>query len=134
MTDPARAVRPVTEPGFSVQELWPTLMLLAALLLPLDVALRRIALPIGEMLAAAWAWILAQRRHSETPVPQVATVGRLKEAKQRSRRDDTSADPVAPVEIPAAAPTAAPPAPAPPPTPGESAASRLLDAKRKRGS
>ena len=102
-------------------------MLLAALLLPLDVAARRIALPIGEMWATAWGWILALRHRQKAPVPQVETVGRLQAAKQRSRKDE---GPVIPLEMPA--PPEAPAPIAAPSAPGESAASRLLDAKRKR--
>lgn len=130
LTDPARAVRPVSEPGFSVQELWPTLVLLAALLLPIDVAARRIALPIGEMLAALWAWLGALRLRNEAPIPQAETVGRLQAAKQRARREESAAE-SAPVEVPRPGPVENAPAAAPP-KPGESAASRLLDAKRKR--
>lgn len=129
LTDPTRAVRPVAEPGFSIQELWPTLVLLAALLLPLDVASRRIALPIGEMFATAWAWLRSVRRRERAPVPQVETVGRLKAAKQRSRHE--RAEP-APVEVPAPIEAPPPAPPVAPAAPGESAASRLLDAKKKR--
>lgn len=81
LTTPRDAVRAVSEPGYSVQELWPLCILFAALLLPIDVAARRIALPVGEILAKALAW-MRRRKATEAQVPE--HVGRLQKAKQRA--------------------------------------------------
>ncbi len=125
LTDAKQAVRAVTEPGFSIQELWQYFVLFAALLLPLDVAARRIALPLGVILAKALAW-LRNRRAVEVAVP--AHVERLQAAKKRA---GTEAGPplagVAPSEEPA------PDNREPRPTQKQGAtAASLLDAKRKR--
>jgi Ca-activated chloride channel homolog len=48
---PAEAVRAADRPGLSIQELWFWFVLAAMVLLPIDVAVRRLALPIGELLA-----------------------------------------------------------------------------------
>lgn len=50
---PVQAFRPVDRPGESVQDLWPTLLLAAALLFVLDIAVRRLAISGQEI--AAWA-------------------------------------------------------------------------------
>lgn len=122
------ALRPVAVPGESVQELWTLFLLAAALLLPLDVASRRIAIPFGEMGAALLArWRALRARESEGPLPQVEAAGRLQSAKARAKREH--------VPVEADPPTvAAPPVrkPTPPAAPGADAATRLLDAKRRR--
>ena len=87
LTKPEEALRPAKDPGASITELWPTLLLLVALLLPLDVAVRRIALPWAEIFAGLRAKLKGKPR---APVPP--TVGRLKEAKRRAQT------PTAPVE------------------------------------
>ncbi|AIE83934.1 VWA domain-containing protein [Fimbriimonas ginsengisoli] len=127
LTSPAQALRPVPNPGASITELWPTLMFLAALLLPIDIGVRRLALPLGEILAKVWARL---RRRPAAPVTQQVTVGRLQQAKQRAQRE-TSPEPAPTVIAPG--PTK-PTAPTPRPTSGTgSTAKGLLDAKRKRG-
>lgn len=134
LTSPADALRPVIEPGESIQELWPSLLLAAAVLLPFDVAARRVAIPFAEMLAALVAWLRARRRLAQEPVPQVEVAGRLRSAKQRARRDGAPAS-LGVEEAPAKPSPAARPAstdrPSPPAAPA-AAAERLLDAKRRR--
>jgi hypothetical protein len=105
------------------------LLAAAAILLPLDVAARRVQLDP----AAIWAWL---RRRREAP-PPTATMDAL----LRRVRSGEAPAPAAP-RPPAAPPRPAGPAPrpaapvrpaAPPPPPaGGSTASRLLEAKRRR--
>ncbi len=128
MTDPLEAVRAVTEPGVSIQELWQWFVLFAALLLPLDVAARRIALPVGEILAKALA-SLRNRRTVEQTLP--THVERLHAAKKRATKD--SPGPVTP-PVPGSAQASTPRQPVKPQPKagtGQTAAS-LLEAKRKR--
>lgn len=126
LKDPSQSVRFATNPGFSIQELWSFFVFFAAILLPLDVAARRIALPINEIVAKALSWL--KTRH--TDVPKAPThVDQLKKAKQRASTPSTGKpesglisenDAVKPIK-----PTA---------TLGGTASSRLLDAKKKRRS
>jgi hypothetical protein len=105
--------------------------LLAALLLPLDIGVRRIALPVGEILSKVWGR-LRTLRAERVPDAQVATVGRLQQAKQRAKTDTGPAtslippsrteapkEPVAPRQVPTGS--------------AGSSASKLLEAKKKRG-
>lgn len=126
--DPGEAFRPVPDAGRSISELWPLFVFLAALLLPFDVGVRRIALPLGEMLARAWGRLRSLRRRPE-PETTRTTVERLQRAKERVAK---RADPVATVTIEREA-EPPPPRSEPPPSAGESAAKRLLEAKKKRG-
>ncbi|HRI43331.1 MAG TPA: VWA domain-containing protein [Fimbriimonadaceae bacterium] len=125
---PEDSFRPVPDAGQSISELWPLFVFLAALLLPFDVGVRRIALPIGEMLARAWGW-LRSRRTRPLQHTTGTTVERLQRAKERvTRRPGAAPDPIAidrAAEQPA--PRREPVAPS-----GDSAAKRLLEAKRKR--
>jgi hypothetical protein len=129
LTKPSQATRPVVEPGYSIQELWSLFVLFAAILLPIDIAARRIALPVGVILAKAMAW-LRNRRASVEGVP--AHVERLHAAKKRAGTDSTE-----PVKVSSAATSV----PADPEkeqartassSGNTSAASSLLEAKRKR--
>ena len=130
------------------RDLWPYLLGLAALLLPFDVGVRRLALGRRD-LERAWAWVMERLpRRRPRPVVEVeapSPVGRLFQAKSRAEERR----PAAGVATPEAAPPPAerPPAPAPPSRPaappppvgagegaaaeGETLAGRLL--KRKRG-
>lgn len=69
------------------REIWRPLLLLAAILFPLDVAVRRLAISRSD-LQKARAWITErltpQRRRSTTDQPQL--LGRLYEARQRARQ------------------------------------------------
>jgi hypothetical protein len=136
LTNPAQAFRPSGNPGESIRDLWPLLLLLASLLLPLDIAVRRLALPFAEIWAAARARLPRLRRRAAAPAPQAQAIGQLHMAK-RSATPAPSGTPER-VEVPAA--PAAKPAPenAPQRQPVEtgsaplSTTQRLLDAKRKR--
>src|SRR2546423_6226436 len=61
ISNPADAFRGVRQPGHSIQELWAYFVLFAALLLPLDVASRRLAITVGEMVSRARNWIRTRR-------------------------------------------------------------------------
>ncbi|MGE0000560.1 MAG: VWA domain-containing protein [Fimbriimonadaceae bacterium] len=65
LTEPKEALRPLQRPGDSVSELWPLLALIAAVLVPVDVAVRRLAVPW----AAVWAWI-RRRAHDTYEEPE----------------------------------------------------------------
>jgi len=132
ITNPTRAIRPVDEPGFSISELWMMFVLIAALLLPLDVAARRIALPVGEIVAKAIAWL----RRERTPVAAASNVERLQRAKARASQPVADApSTVSPREAsgqPGAHPTPGSTNQPPAPTAPGATSSRLLEAKRKR--
>lgn len=125
-TQPAQALRMVPNPGESISELWPFFIFLAALVLPFDVGVRRIALPLRDILAKAWARLRPTRQKSTT---EQVVVGRLQHAKQRAQRTP-SADPP-PTIIHEPEPTRPPVSPVPTTRPG-TASSKLLEAKRKR--
>ncbi|MFZ4507624.1 MAG: VWA domain-containing protein [Fimbriimonas sp.] len=126
---PGEATRPVVRPGESISELWMQFIFAAALLLPFDIAVRRVALPLGEIFAKAIAFL---RRRPAKVEAEASPVGRLHAAKQRVREAQTAA----PVEVPAPEPTtpsAREPMPAPkPPERTGPASSALLEARRKR--
>lgn len=125
---PVEAFRPVPEAGRSISELWPLFVFLAALLLPFDVGVRRLALPLGEMLARAWNGLRSRRQAQ--PSTTGATVERLQRAKERvtQRSAPVTVEPSAP-DRPAE--DRRPSTPSPTPAAG-SAAKRLLEAKKKR--
>lgn len=135
---PVDAFRPMPSPGKSVRDLWPALVLCAAILFPMDVAVRRIALPFAEMWAAlvgVLSAILRRRRAiRRAPAPQAQTISRLHEVK-RSASPPSPSTPspnekvVTPVESAPKPPGKSVVGSAPEPV---SAAQRLLDAKRKR--
>jgi Ca-activated chloride channel family protein len=81
LTNPIDALRPVSRPGVSITDLWLWFLTVAALLLPIDIGVRRVALPFSEMWAKATAF-LARRR--ETPIEPTAAeqrIARLRTAK-----------------------------------------------------
>lgn len=121
LAKPEEAVRFVKDPGASITELWPFLLTFAACLLPIDVGVRRIALPWAEIFAK----LRARVRNRPAPVA-VETVGRLQKAKARVRTETPEAkvETPAPVERPREKKAAS--------GGGTSSAQSLLDAKRKR--
>jgi hypothetical protein len=131
LTQPRQSSRPVANPGHSVQELWAFFALLTALLLPLDVGARRVAVPLGEALAKAVAWVRARRAQVKRPPPKATVAERLSRVKRKPGPDVSAAPGVEPIVIERPEPSRPP---APPASPGGSAASRLLEAKRKRES
>jgi hypothetical protein len=134
--------------GFGVrQDLWPYLLALAALLLPFDVGVRRLALGRRDF-ARMWEWVLARLWSRRRPVAEAPSpVGRLFQAKART---ETQRPRVTPLEVPPPAPAERPreaPSPALPRSTGEGApaspgrvgaegetlAGRLLKKKQRRG-
>ena len=112
---PDLAIRPATNPGYSIDQLWTLFVLFAGILLPLDVAARRIAVPIGAIAAKAGEVF---KKREAAPVPVDPRVERLQKAKNRATA------PAAVEEPKTASQTAKEPV---------SAATRLLEAKRRRG-
>lgn len=127
-TQASQALRTVPNPAESISELWPLFILLAALVLPFDVGVRRIALPLREILAKVWARVRLKRAK---PSAQKVVVGRLQQAKQRAQLP-TADQHQAPVFMDSA--NAEAPQPAPPTAAARAgaASSKLLEAKRKR--
>jgi hypothetical protein len=80
---PAEAFGGVSQPGYSLQELWPLMLILACCLLPFDIASRRVAVPIGELLAKVWSWIRRQRPATVAKT-RSEKVERLHRAKERA--------------------------------------------------
>jgi hypothetical protein len=113
LKEPTEALRPVATPGETVTDVWLWFLLAGALLLPLDVAVRRLALP--------WADLVRMRfgRSVEAEAEPRDRFSRLREAKVRAV--EKSAPPVAPQT-----------APRRPPEATQSAASRLLKARKDR--
>jgi len=126
LEEPAAAFAHTLRGAGTAHELWPALLGLAALLLPFDVGVRRLALGRGD-LARGWAW-MRQRLPRRRPRPAVAgesPVSRLFAAKERvGRRHDPEAAPP-PLE-PSPPPPRATPPPPPPATGDETIAERLL--------
>ncbi len=121
LSKPEEVHRRATIPGESLTEIWPTLLLLALLILPLDIANRRISVPF---------WKLFERKPKQRESTDVARLKTLKKVK---------AAPVEPVPVRPASPTRIireePPAAVEPEVPApnlDSAGSALLEAKRKR--
>ncbi|HVT13988.1 MAG TPA: VWA domain-containing protein [Fimbriimonadaceae bacterium] len=127
-SQPSQALRTVPNPGESISELWPLFIFLAALVLPFDVGVRRIALPLKEIFAKAWARLRPTRQKTAT---QQVVVGRLQQAKQRAQRPTSENHPIPPI-VPTSEPDRRPVSPTSTSTSG-SASSKLLEAKRKRG-
>lgn len=132
ISKPEEALRPVPNPGASISELWPALILFAALLLPFDIAVRRLVLPLGEIFAKVWARL--RRRPSPVATGQQVVVGRLQQAKQRAQavESGTAASPNASSQGPNSPAAPRPSRPVTPPPADGSTAKGLLDAKRKR--
>ncbi|HWA84186.1 MAG TPA: VWA domain-containing protein, partial [Fimbriimonadaceae bacterium] len=126
-SQPGQSLRPVPNPGESITELWPLFILLAALVMPFDIGIRRIALPLKEILAKGWARLRPARQ--KTGAQQVV-VGRLQQAKQRAQRP-TSEDHPTPTIVHTPTPDSRPATPAASSRSG-TASSKLLEAKRKR--
>jgi hypothetical protein len=124
-------------PAWSVVDLWPPLLLLALLLLPLDIAIRRLTLG-REDLAALRARL--GRRQSATGAtsrpPSSPLMIRLAAGKRRARVTLPSA---APPTVPPADAPFSPPAPpdapdppiSPPPTTPSDTLTRLREARRR---
>lgn len=132
----------LSQPPGTAQPLWPLLLLLAALLWPVDIALRRLTLSRTDV-RQAWArsrgWGSLARPAPVAPTPErVEQMASLRRAKERASQDTP---PVTPAvtrvnQPPAVPPVSTQPPPAPPAAPPASAtgntASSLLAKKRAR--
>jgi len=88
LKDPKQAARPLSNPGVSISELWPLLVAIACGLFLLDIALRRIAVPIPELFARVRQDIREKRGVGSTA--PAAPIANLSAAKDRSRSKQTS--------------------------------------------
>lgn len=122
--NPAAAFAPPQTPRMAVVSLAPWLLLLAALLLPLDIAVRRVIITRSD-LQRLRAWLRPTR-----PVETSERMATLISAKQRTRQATAT-----PTDLPDTAPSpAAPPpaaAPAPRPTSGDGSTVGALLKKRR---
>lgn len=127
ISKPEDVLRPVKNAGESIGEIWPLLLFIAAMLIPFDVAIRRIALPFDELVGKA----LAALRRKPKVDDSGELVGRLAQAKTRvaTSRPETrkSSDAEAPMTI-------SRPAPRPPASSkaGGRPAKDLLEARKKK--
>jgi Ca-activated chloride channel family protein len=134
VSKPSEIFRPVELQGKSLSELWPFLVLLSILVLPFDIATRRIVVPMTDL------WKTRKRAPAKQQV--LSPVHSLKSAKlrvqaQTSMRESSPA-PTTSILDSAKAPTARveapkPEAPAKTEIPTGSTASALLAKKRNRG-
>jgi Mg-chelatase subunit ChlD len=120
----ARASRPI----------WPWLLLLAALLLPFDIAVRRLIITKQDI-AKLREWIASRVGVQQTPVPVQADprMQALRKAKERTAREPVSIESVASIEEEKPVPPSAQPIVAPESKPEEKAkstTSALLEKKR----
>jgi Mg-chelatase subunit ChlD len=135
LTAPARGARPI----------WPWLLGLAALLLPFDIAVRRLVVTRYDLQRAwhkAWAW-LAERAPQLTPKPtprteQLSALFQVKTKVQDARRSEPGApEASAPLPPPPSAPGPSAPLASPPPTaapaPATTSAALLAAKKRAQG-
>jgi hypothetical protein len=144
LTEPGQAFAHTLPAGRQTRPIWPTLLLLAALFFPVDVAIRRLRLSRREW-QQAWAWLRQRapgpslRRAAARPAqPAPPSVQALRQARHRARQR-TTPPPAAP--SPAQPPTAGSTKPAGPASPGvenpaprsddEDTFSRLAAAKKR---
>jgi hypothetical protein len=145
LTDPAQAfARPETLPR-SPLDIWRVLLWIAAVLLPIDVAIRRLVIgpeDVEPLLRPLRAFLARRPRAHPTSPPE--TVGRLLERRRRHEAGDhpvsgtpAAAEPDAPPQLEDAPPPEPinPPSPADPPSSaqtGQDTTARLLDSRRRR--
>jgi len=142
LAQPEEAIRPLPRPGETRTDLFRGLLLAALLLLVVDVAVRRIAIPVAEIWARIrhWQGLRHSEREEERQTVSVRTE-RLKRAKTRVRTNATpTPSPFVSEDTP---PATTPPSPASqepartisdgtPRTTSGSASSTLLERKRAR--
>jgi uncharacterized membrane protein len=85
LTEPIDSLRPVARPGVSITDLWLWFLTIAALLLPLDIGVRRVALPFSEMWAKAMAFFRRRREQAQQPSGAEQRIARLRTAKTAVR-------------------------------------------------
>ena len=133
LEEPASAVAHTVRGDGIRRDLWPVLLTLAAVLLPFDVAVRRLVWSRGDAVRA-WSWLrerLPQRRAAPAAPP--SPLSRLLRAKDRADRPRRAPHETAPLrESPRTAPRREPPPPTEAPSEAESLARRLLEQKRQR--
>ena len=136
LAEPIDSLRPVLRPGVSITDLWLWFLTLAALLLPLDIGVRRVALPFSEMWARATAFLRRRREQAVEPTAAEQRIARLRTAKRAQTQPvDESVPDYAPLQGRIIRPPTeeeAPRAPAARPVATGATASQLLAAKRKR--
>jgi hypothetical protein len=87
IADPALSFAPFARPAARTQPIWPALLLIAALLFPLDVAARRLRLTRGDVeRLIVWARSRLHQR-TATIAPRPRALGALFAARDRAARD-----------------------------------------------
>lgn len=139
ITDPALAFLHNLAAVAGAREIWRALLIIAALLFPLDVAVRRLVISNAD-LRRARAWVSARLpwRQSAATTSGPRALGELFNARDRARRRQeraTTAPPPAATQQqpPVEPPEAARPQDAPPPSESDTLA-RLREAKKRRKS
>lgn len=135
LSDPAAAFAPGAGAGRQAWPAWPLLLLLAALLFPLDVALRRLRWGRREWLQTG-QWLSERgpgRRAQPAPVAAPPVLSDLFQARERARRRQANLGrPVGPPAEPASpSPVSPPELPSAPASPPEDTLSRLRAAKKR---
>jgi uncharacterized membrane protein/Mg-chelatase subunit ChlD len=140
LLDPIQAFVHNLPAADSAREIWRTLLLIAALIFPIDVALRRVMFSRRDMQAArAWVNQRLPGRALDGQTREAPVLGQLfsarDRARQRTQRDsgDARTSPSKPADQKPAEPKPAPPdAPAqtPPPS-GDESLARLREAKKR---
>lgn len=136
LTDPAQSFAHTLSTGRRTQPIWPGLLLLATLLFPVDVAVRRLHMGRREW-QQFWAWLAgrwlrlrpAPARATEPAVPASPTVQAFRQARQRLH-DQPKVAPANPTPLPnnlSGPPPASKPAPASEPRPAPSSVSAPSD-------
>lgn len=127
--DPAEAFAHTLSTARASRPLWPWLLALAALLLPFDVAVRRLILTRYDFLLLrdrVQAWLAglsgAVRPPAAEPQPLDERLSVLRQARDRARSSSTTASVAPPADPSPPVVTAQPPQPSPPPTPRPQAA------------
>jgi phage baseplate assembly protein gpV len=141
LSEPAQAFTHNLAIGRQTHPIWPVLLLLAALLFPFDVALRRLRLGRREWQQAQdWLKVRLPGRQAaptarlEPPSPSVRA---FRQAQERTRRQPVAPPPVTPPARPGAPPAtsspppATPPSPTPPPSDEGDTLARLRAAKKR---
>ncbi|NUL83332.1 MAG: VWA domain-containing protein [Armatimonadetes bacterium] len=121
---PEELFRPVRQTGTSVKDLWPLCLWLATGLFLIDVAIRRVGLPVALFREAAQAIRARLRRQPRIRTEPVGTTGKLLTVKSRTTK--TEPPPQIKVETPSKSPVP------PPPEPSGDTMSELLKKKRER--
>jgi Mg-chelatase subunit ChlD len=112
---PDAAFAPTQQPASRARPLWPSLFLLAALIFPLDVAVRRLQLtPSDWRRLATWARERLPRRRIERRISEPVLLGDLFQARERARR--RGARPIESSEIASSVPDPSPEPPSVEPT------------------